>query len=181
MAADTQIYTSKYTGKQIDNTLSTCYIKNLEVTDGVTGVELSSNVQNAVVVNDFIKEDNKYKIKAQRVISLDSRIPKIVTIYKDLENATSTWGTSIEGLDKNLGASYCDVGGIPTNASILGIRITSNNGVGSYLENITDRDTWPEIICDNRIIKENDEVKVRIYSNMMITGRVRVTYSIGGN
>lgn len=187
MATDTQIYTSKYTGKQIDNTLSTCFIKNLENTENATGVELSSNITNAVVVNNFESEGGKYKISknGQKVISLDTYFPKIEIIPKTIGTNSGEgdiiWNTSTTELDKSLGTLFCDITGIPTNANILGIRITSNHSVSS--SGLTaDRDTWPEIICDNRIIKDTttNTITLRIYSNLGITGKVKVTHMVGG-
>ena len=182
MATDTQIYTSKYTGKQIDDTLSTCcFITNLKDSNSVKGVELGENITDAVVVNNFIKEqnENKYRIENQRVVSLLTYVPQIIP-SKFESGSWSESSKSGDALDSNFGTLYYDIGGMPADVNILGVRITSNDGITSGLGN--DRDTWPEIICDNRIIKGTESTKLRIYSNKGITGQAKVTYTIkGGN
>lgn len=90
------------------------------------------------------------------------------------------WTESPQGIDAELGKYYVDVG-LEEGDTIVSIRTTSNYGLSE--NSITtlgaNKETWPEIKNDNRLIIETNEAgtiskKVRIYSNAKISGRAQI-------
>lgn len=90
------------------------------------------------------------------------------------------WTESPQGVDAELGKYYVDVG-LEEGDTIVSIRTTSNYGLSE--NSITtlgaNKETWPEIKNDNRLIIETNEAgtiskKVRIYSNAKISGRAQI-------
>lgn len=90
------------------------------------------------------------------------------------------WTESPQGVDAELGKYYVDVS-LEEGDTIVSIRTTSNYGLSE--NSITtlgaNKETWPEIKNDNRLIIETNKAgtiskKVRIYSNAKISGRAQI-------
>ncbi|HCY73090.1 MAG TPA: hypothetical protein DHU75_02910 [Rikenellaceae bacterium] len=99
-------------------------------------------------------------------------------------DATDTrWAESVDDIDKELGKYYIGIG-LDKNNTVVSIRTTSNYGLSE--NSITtleeNKETWPEIKNDNRvIINKNDAGEItsktmRIYSNAKIAGRTQIAF-----